>query len=41
MKIPANTLSSTLEDAYVAMVKKNVAPVIAARAADVEAAKMA
>ena len=41
MKIPAKTPSSTLEDAYVAMVKKKLAPVIAARAAEVEAAKKA
>ena len=41
MKIPAKTPSSTLEDAYVSMVKKKLAPVIAARAAEVEAAKKA
>ena len=41
MKIPAKSASSTLEDAYVAMVKKQLAPVIAARAAEVEAAKQA
>ena len=41
MKIPAKTPSSTLEDAYVAMVKKKLAPLIAARAAEVEAAKRA
>ena len=41
MKIPAKSASSTLEDAYVAMVKKELAPVIAARAAEVEAAKQA
>ena len=41
MKIPAKTPSSTLEDAYVAMVKKKLAPMIAARAAEVEAAKKA
>ena len=41
MKIPAKSASSTLEDAYVAMVKKQLAPVIAARAAEVEAARQA
>ncbi len=41
MKIPAKSASSTLEDAYVSMVKKQLAPVIAARAAEVEAAKKA
>ena len=41
MKIPAKTPSSTLQDAYVSMVKKKLAPVIAARAAEVEAAKKA
>ncbi|MDO4436906.1 MAG: translation initiation factor IF-2 [Coriobacteriaceae bacterium] len=41
MKIPAKSASSSLEDAYVMMVKKNLAPVIEARAAEVEAAKRA
>ncbi|WP_143764912.1 translation initiation factor IF-2 N-terminal domain-containing protein, partial [Collinsella vaginalis] len=41
MKIPAKTPSSTLEDAYVSMVKKKLAPVLAARAAEVEAQKAA
>lgn len=41
MKIPAKSASSTLEDAYVAMVRKQLAPVIAARAQEVEAAKQA
>ena len=41
MKIPAKSPSSTLEDAYVSMVKKKLAPVIAARAAEVEAKKRA
>ena len=41
MKIPAKSPSSTLEDAFVSMVKKKLAPVIAARAAEVEAAKKA
>ena len=39
MKIPAKSPSSTLEDAYVSMVKKKLAPVIAARAQEVEAEK--
>lgn len=41
MKIPAKSASSALEDAYVAMVKKQLAPVIDARAAAVEAARRA
>ena len=41
MKIPAKSASSTLEDAYVAMVKKQLAPMIAAHAAEVEAARAA
>ena len=41
MKIPAKSPSSTLEDAFVSMVKKQLAPVIEARAAAVEAAKRA
>ena len=38
MKIPAKSASSTLEDAYVAMVRKQLASVIEARAQEVEAA---
>ncbi|MDY2776836.1 MAG: translation initiation factor IF-2 [Collinsella sp.] len=41
MKIPAKSASSTLEDAYVSMVKKKLAPVLEARAAEIEAAKRA
>ena len=41
MKIPVKSASSTLEDAYVSMVKKQLAPVIEARAAEVEAARRA
>ena len=41
MKIPAKSASSALEDAYVAMVRKQLAPVIEARAQEVEAAKLA
>ena len=41
MKIPAKSASSTLEDAYVSMVKKKLAPVLEARAAEIEAAKQA
>ena len=41
MKIPAKSASSTLEDAYVAMVRKQLASVIEARAKEVEAAKQA
>lgn len=41
MKIPAKSASSTLEDAYVAMVRKQLASVIEARAQEVEAVKQA
>ena len=41
MKIPVKSASSALEDAYVAMVRKQLAPVIEARAQEVEAAKQA
>lgn len=41
MKIPAKSASSALEDAYVAMVRKQLASVIEARAQEVEAAKRA
>ncbi|MDM8299751.1 translation initiation factor IF-2 [Collinsella tanakaei] len=41
MKIPAKSASSTLEDAYVSMVKRKLAPVLEARAAEIEAAKQA
>ena len=41
MKIPAKSASSALEDAYVAMVRKQLASVIEARAKEVEVAKQA
>ena len=41
MKIPAKSASSALEDAYVSMVKKKLAPVLEARAAEIEAARRA
>ncbi len=41
MKIPAASASSSLEEAYVALVRKNLAPVLAARAAEIEAARKA
>ena len=41
MKIPATSPSSSLEDAYVNMVKKKLAPILEARAAEIEAAKQA
>ena len=41
MKIPAKSASSTLEDAYVSMARKNLAPIIAQRAAQIEEAKRA
>lgn len=41
MMIPAKSPSSTLEDAYVSMVRKKLKPILAARAAEIEAAKKA
>ena len=41
MKIPAKSASSTLEDAYVSMVRKKLAPILEARAAEIEAQKKA
>ncbi len=41
MKIPAKSASSTLEDAYVSMVRKKLKPILEARAAEIEAAKAA
>ena len=41
MKIPAKSASSALEDAYVSMAKKKLAPVIEARSAEIEAKKIA
>ena len=41
MKIPAKSASSALEDAYVSMVRKKLAPMIKERAAEVEAKKQA
>ena len=41
MKIPAKSASSTLEDAYVSMIRKKMAPILEARAAEIEAAKQA
>ena len=41
MKIPAKSASSALEDAYVSMVKKKLAPVLEARSAEIEAARRA
>lgn len=32
MKIPAKSASSTLEDAYVALIRKNLAPILKQRA---------
>ena len=39
MKIPAKSASSTLEDAYVSMVRKQLKPILDARAAEIEAEK--
>ncbi|MDO4849885.1 MAG: translation initiation factor IF-2 [Coriobacteriia bacterium] len=41
MKIPAKSASSTLEDAYVAIVRKKLKPILEARAAEIEAEKKA
>ena len=41
MKIPAKSASSTLEDAYVAIVRKKLQPILDARAAEIEAEKKA
>ena len=41
MKIPAKSASSTLEDAYVSIVRKKLMPILEARAAEIEAEKKA
>ncbi|WP_130811974.1 translation initiation factor IF-2 [Olsenella sp. Marseille-P4559] len=41
MKIPAKSASSTLEDAYVSIVRKKLKPILEERAAQIEAAKKA
>ena len=41
MKIPAKGASSALEDAYVSMVRKKLAPILEARAAEIEAEQRA
>ena len=41
MKIPAKSASSTLEDAYVSIVRKQLKPILEARAAEIEAEKRA
>ena len=41
MKIPAKSASSTLEDVYVGLVRKKMAPILEARAAEIEAQKKA
>ena len=41
MLIPAKSPSSTLEDAYVSMVRKKLKPILEARAAEIEAQKKA
>ena len=41
MKIPAKGASSALEDVYVSLVRKKLAPILEARAAELEAAKRA
>ncbi|MFC2706048.1 MAG: translation initiation factor IF-2 N-terminal domain-containing protein, partial [Olsenella profusa] len=41
MMIPAKSASSTLEDAYVSIVRKKLKPILEARAAEIEAQKKA
>ena len=41
MKIPAKSPSSALEDAYLSIVRKNLAPILEAKAAELAAAKKA
>ena len=41
MKIPAKSASSTLEDAYVSIVRKKLKPILEARAQEIEAQKRA
>ena len=41
MKIPAKTTSSTLEDAYVSIIRKKLKPILEERAAQIEAEKRA
>lgn len=41
LKIPAKSASSTLEDAYVSMVRKKLKPILEAHAAEIEAQKRA
>ncbi|MCH4084120.1 MAG: translation initiation factor IF-2 [Olsenella sp.] len=41
MKIPAKSPSSTLEDAYVSIIRKKLKPILEARAAEIEAQKKA
>ncbi len=41
MKIPAKSASSTLEDVYVSLVRKKMAPILEARAAEIEVQKKA
>lgn len=41
MKIPAKSASSTLEDAYISIVRKNLKPILEARAQEIEAKRQA
>jgi len=41
MKIPAKSASSTLEDAYISIVRKKLQPIMEARAAEIAAQKAA
>ena len=40
LKIPAKSASSTLEDAYIPLIKKSLKPILEARAAQIEANKL-
>ena len=41
MKIPASSASAAIEDAYISLIRKNLAPILAERAAQIEAEKRA
>ena len=41
MKIPAKSASASLEDAYISIIRRNLAPIMEQRAAQIEAEKQA
>ena len=41
MKIPAKSSSASLEDAYISIIRRNLAPIMEQRAAQIEAEKAA